>query len=272
MKIEHFLIALLSAATISALSLKGYKCSDHALLTGDPVAPKRMIRICGIKDYAEAPNYFNYRTASGIKGQQHEPQQLSSVILKSVPILTQFYETLKYPLNKDSNNIIEMYHLVQQKLNSIAEDASHMTRSVAEAAASMKNIFDNLVTQNGNTKTEENIDVNLHFEPSLEALLTKFLKPATVDVTTKQPVVVHTPEPTELSNESNSNENNTEERDNTEESKEDYDSWIRLHFGPATTMPMTRGETTENYSDESFYSKEQTNDGSSEERSLISQQ
>lgn len=63
MKIEISLMALLSVATISALSLEGYKCSDHAILTGDTVAPIRTVRICGVKDYVGAPSYANYQSS-----------------------------------------------------------------------------------------------------------------------------------------------------------------------------------------------------------------
>ncbi|XP_014102101.2 uncharacterized protein [Bactrocera oleae] len=228
MKIEISLMALLSVATISALSLEGYKCSDHAILTGDTVAPIRTVRICGVKDYVGAPSYANYQSSdSGI-----EKRAYPSVNL----------ETLNYPLSKNidtnSSNLKEEYHTTLQKLGSIDEEALQTKRSVEDVAASVKNIFDILK----NTKTERTINVELHLEPSVEALLKKFLQLATVYISTESPVNVHTPKATKVSNESTSDENNTEERENTAETTEDYASWIRSHFGPATT-------TTEKYSD-----------------------
>ncbi|XP_050323415.1 uncharacterized protein LOC126755121 [Bactrocera neohumeralis] len=300
MKTEIFLIALLSAATISALSLEGYKCSDHVILTGDLMTPIRTVRICGVPDYAAPPSYVSYQTSTGTEKtayplmtldgffnsinsanpslssasvppqlSSNELQQLSAVIFQAVPILTRFYEAPKHPSSGDidlnSSDLKEKYQVVEQKLSSIAEDASQTKRSYEEAAASVKNIFDALM----NTKAQRDIDVNVHFEPSFEALLKRLLQVVTVDMTTEKPVDVQTPKPTAVSNESNSDENDSEEHENTEETTEDYNSWIRLHFGPVTTTPTTLEEATEDYSDESFYS---TGDESSEEHSLIAQQ
>ncbi|XP_018786167.1 PREDICTED: uncharacterized protein LOC108967311 [Bactrocera latifrons] len=299
MKTEIFLIALLSAATISALSLEGYKCSDHVILTANPVTPIRTVRICGVQDYAVAPSYVNYQTSTGFEKTafplvtldgflnnlnsvnpllssasataqltSNELQQLSAVIFQAVPILTRLYETPKHPSSSDidlnSSDLKEKYEVAEQKLSSIAEDAAQTKRTYEEAAASVKNIFDALT----NTKAERDIDVNVHLEPSFEALLKKFLQVVTVDMTTAEPVDVHTPKPTTVSTQSNSDEHDNEEHENTEETTEDYNSWIRLHFGPVTTTLTTVAAATEDYSDESFYS---TSDKSSEDNSLISQ-
>lgn len=250
MKIEISLMALLSVATISALSLEGYKCSDHAILTGDTVAPIRTVRICGVKDYVGAPSYANYQSSdSGIE--KRGKKILCFFLFKTYIYYCEFVflaypseilETLNYPLSKNidtnSSNLKEEYHTTLQKLGSIDEEALQTKRSVEDVAASVKNIFDILK----NTKTERTINVELHLEPSVEALLKKFLQLATVYISTESPVNVHTPKATKVSNESTSDENNTEERENTAETTEDYASWIRSHFGPATT-------TTEKYSD-----------------------
>lgn len=67
MKLKIALIALLSVATISALSLEGFKCRDHTVMTGDPVTPIRTVRICGVKDYAAAPSYLDFQKLSEIE-------------------------------------------------------------------------------------------------------------------------------------------------------------------------------------------------------------
>ncbi|XP_011199999.2 uncharacterized protein LOC105223837 [Bactrocera dorsalis] len=299
MKTEIFFIALLSAATISALSLEGYKCSEHVILTGNPVTPIRTVRICGVQDYEASPSYVNYQISTEFEKTAYplvtldgflnslnsvnpslssasappqltsnELQQLSPVIFQAVPILTRFYEALKHTSSRDtdlnSSNFEEKYQVVEQKLSSIAEDASQTKRLFDAAAVSVKNILDALM----NTKAQRDIDVNVHLEPSFEALLKKFLEVVTVDKTTEQLVDVHTANPTAVSKESNSNENDNEEHENTEETTEDYNSWIRLHFGPVTTT-TTSPTATEDYSDESFYS---TSNESSEENTSIAQQ
>ncbi|XP_054089891.1 uncharacterized protein LOC128922671 [Zeugodacus cucurbitae] len=285
MKIQISLIALLSVATVSALSLEGFKCGDHVILTGDPAAPIRTVQICGVKDYAGVTSYIDYKTASEIgqpsavrnsyvkslnqarplssssssqlKSNENQQQQLASAIRQSLPILKRFYETSKYASSKDSSSLIEKYQSLQNKLNAIAEEASQTKRSVEELATLVKNIFDILLVQNVNTKKEGNVEMNLNLGPTHEDLLRKFLQLPAIDAHTEQPVNVHTTVSTKVSNKSNSEENNTEERDSTEETTEDYDSWIRLHFGPATTP---RAVATKKDSDEYSY------DGSSEER------
>ncbi|XP_039955377.1 nestin-like [Bactrocera tryoni] len=213
MGLKIALIALLSVATSSALSLEGFKCRDHNVMTGDPVTPIRTVRICGVQDYAAPPSYLdfqkimeieqkardNYATNSyGNNGfwrnrgllrsprpsyarwplapQQtnNESEELLSTLIKSLAVAPATYGAARNnPTN--SRDLMEAERLLQEKLRSITEDTSEIKSSVNKVNTNIKNILDTLLMQNANQQKDMNVNINLKLDPAFEALLRDFM-------------------------------------------------------------------------------------------------
>nr|XP_036221669.1 silent chromatin protein ESC1 isoform X2 [Bactrocera oleae] len=301
MKLKIALIALLSVATSSALSLEGFKCRDHTVMTGDPVAPRRTVRICGVQDYDAPPSFLDFPKIFEIEQKARNNDATNSYnnnafwpnrgylrsprpsyarwplapqqILAAAPAT--HGATTGYPTN--SRHLMEAERLLQEKLRSITEDTSEIKSSVNEVVTNIKNMLDTLLIQNANQQKDINVNVNLKLEPSLEALLRDFMALIKNEVNSednKEPTSTERIEDssddnsednasfysTAYTNEKSSEEQVTEaqvdsaehstEKDATEEyegnsSVEDFDKWMREHFGPIVKT-STYDEDTDN--------------------------
>ncbi|XP_018786168.1 PREDICTED: uncharacterized protein LOC108967312 [Bactrocera latifrons] len=209
MALKIALIALLSVATSSALSLEGFKCRDHNVMTGDPVTPIRTVRICGVQDYAAPPSYLDFQKISEIEQKardnyatnsygsntfwpnrgllrpptpsyarwplaprqtNNESEELLSTLIKSLAVAPATYGVPRSnPTN--SRDLMETERMLQEKLRSITEDTSEIKSSVNKVGTNIKNMLETLLMQNANQQKDINVNINLKLDPAFEALL-----------------------------------------------------------------------------------------------------
>ncbi|XP_019844981.3 uncharacterized protein LOC105223836 [Bactrocera dorsalis] len=207
MALKIALIALLSVATSSALSLEGFKCRDHNVMTGDPMTPIRTVRICGVQDYAAPPSYLDFQKISEIEQKardnyathsygnrnllrsprpsytrwplapqqtNNESEELLSALIKSLAVAPATYGAARNnPTN--SRDLMEAERLLQEKLRSITEDTNEIKSSVNKVDTNIKNMLESLLMQNANQQKDINVNINLKLDPAFEALLRDFM-------------------------------------------------------------------------------------------------
>ncbi|XP_053964417.1 early endosome antigen 1-like [Anastrepha ludens] len=173
----------------------------------------------------------------------------------------------------NSRNQMEVDHLLQKQMNFIVDDVSEVKDSVKNLVAYLKDILDTLHMQNELRRNEENINVNLKLDPSLEALLKHFLQLIETSTSKEELQIISNGieeaddnhEDTEdsylpeASTEDSSEEKITEAPSNTEEnsterdveedqiitegnSLEDVNNWIRFYFGPPLQLHKNEEE------------------------------
>ncbi|XP_054738533.1 protein PFC0760c-like [Anastrepha obliqua] len=331
------LILLFSATTISARSIEGYGCREYPVVTGDPLTPLRTVRVCGsMQEYEAAPNYFptpfegQVRRSLPSDTLYGPPRQAFQQSPISWPSPSQSYNNdraqFPQPLTQrmqlfpdaletfqkndwnsnnpsinnnelNSRNQMEVDHLLQKQMNFIVDDVSEVKDSVKNLVPYLKDILDTLHTQNELRRSEENINVNLKLDPSLEALLKQFLQLIETKNSKEELQIIsngieeaddnhedaedsYLPEvSTEDSSEekiteapSNTEENSTERDDEEDQiitegnSLEDVNNWMRFYFGP----PLQLHKNEEELEDLLHKSSEENNSAEKSDESFES--
>ncbi|XP_036334093.1 uncharacterized protein LOC118744836 isoform X1 [Rhagoletis pomonella] len=155
-------------------------------------------------------------------------------------------------------NMMDVDRSLQQQLNSLVENVSEVKDSITHLVPYLKNILDILVLQSTQVKSEENLNVNLKLDPSLEGLLRQFLQltESSTEMNEEQigNKILAGIDDEKVTTEDSSEEKTTEvpniflasstEQDTREDSEEAHivagktslesvDSWIRRRFGPS---------------------------------------
>ncbi|XP_017468147.1 PREDICTED: uncharacterized protein LOC108360397 isoform X2 [Rhagoletis zephyria] len=162
--------------------------------------------------------------------------------------------------NNEQNprNMMDVDRSLQQQLNSLVENVSEVKDSITHLVPYLKNILDILVLQSTQVKSEENLNVNLKLDHSLEGLLRQFLQltESSTEMEEEQigNKILAGIDDEKVTTEDSSEEKTTEvpniflasstEQDTREDSEEAHivagktslesvDSWIRRRFGPS---------------------------------------
>ncbi|XP_011185413.3 myb-like protein X [Zeugodacus cucurbitae] len=214
MKLKIALIALLSVSAISALSLEGFKCREHNVMTGDLMRPVRTVRICGVEDYVEPPSFLDFKKITEIADelQAHKNHATNSYgntgywpnrdASHSTPPAYARWPLLPQTTNNDgvqfstiyrglavqpptyeaagnyptnSRDLTVVERLLQEKLRSLTADTSEMKNSMNDVVAHMKTILTTSLMQKDNQPQDINVNVNFKLDPALEVLLRDFM-------------------------------------------------------------------------------------------------